>query len=289
LPTEADKTKAITVFYASESDGLYPDQKRHYDYVQTHFDITMTYHLESDPIIQRQRNLGRNWTHIPVTYVPSPMDSFFGPIMKERRTDALASIFVSNCGHTSSGRNEVLQRLQQLNITIHFFGACFHNKDPADVGCALLSPREVKRCVIRQYRYYLSFENSIDDSYVTEKYFQALEAGVVPVYLGAPNIDKFDPLDEEEAKKGPSYLVIKDLNDVERAAKEMIEVASNETLYSSYLRWRFREPSERLKKMIYNSLDLPLIACDLCHAIENLIESRKNNNTLTISENKHKQ
>eukprot|EP00960_Hanusia_phi_P059267 764116-Hanusia_phi.AAC.5 len=36
-------------------------------------------------------------------------------------------------------------------------------------------------------------ENSFVDDYVTEKFYQALIAGSVPVYLGAPNIHEFAP------------------------------------------------------------------------------------------------
>lgn len=38
-----------------------------------------------------------------------------------------------------------------------------------------------------------SFETSISQDYVTEELWLALEAGCLPLYLGAPNIKDFHP------------------------------------------------------------------------------------------------
>ncbi|KAG5485266.1 hypothetical protein CUR178_06629 [Leishmania enriettii] len=44
------------------------------------------------------------------------------------------------------------------------------------------------RCVFRKYRYALPFENSIEDDYVTEKVYNALLSGALPLYIGAMDI-----------------------------------------------------------------------------------------------------
>jgi hypothetical protein len=75
-------------------------------------------------------------------------------------------------------------------IKVHSYGACLHNKDfnASDSH----SPR-AKLEVIRRYKFYLAFENSNSVDYVSEKMFQALYMGVVPIYMGAPNVDEFLP------------------------------------------------------------------------------------------------
>jgi hypothetical protein len=44
-----------------------------------------------------------------------------------------------------------------------------------------------------QYKFALAFENNNVTDYVTEKYVNVLQAGTVPVYMGAPNIDSWVP------------------------------------------------------------------------------------------------
>lgn len=49
------------------------------------------------------------------------------------------------------------------------------------------------RCIFRSYRYVLAFENSIEDDYVTEKVYNALLSGALPLYVGAMNVDEYVP------------------------------------------------------------------------------------------------
>ena len=42
----------------------------------------------------------------------------------------------------------------------------------------------------RQYLFTIAIENSLEYDYVTEKLWQPLAAGSVPIYLGAPNVDE---------------------------------------------------------------------------------------------------
>lgn len=50
-----------------------------------------------------------------------------------------------------------------------------------------------KQETISQYKYALCFENIEFSGYVTEKIFDCLAAGVVPIYWGAPDINNFVP------------------------------------------------------------------------------------------------
>jgi len=50
-----------------------------------------------------------------------------------------------------------------------------------------------KLAVLKQYRFAIAYENSIETGYITEKLWDCLIAGVVPIYWGAPNVQDFIP------------------------------------------------------------------------------------------------
>lgn len=50
--------------------------------------------------------------------------------------------------------------------------------------------------MIEKYKFCLAFENSCEEDYLTEKYWQSLVAGCIPVVIGAPNIEDFAPAND---------------------------------------------------------------------------------------------
>lgn len=47
--------------------------------------------------------------------------------------------------------------------------------------------------ILRKYKFCICYENSECNGYVTEKIFDCMAAGCVPIYWGAPNIEKYIP------------------------------------------------------------------------------------------------
>jgi hypothetical protein len=99
---------------------------------------------------------------------------------------------ISNC--RPKYRLTVLQTLISKGLSVHSKGACLNNV-PINIQQNNQKQDRVlqKKNVIRPYKFTFSFENSETEDYVTEKLFEALEAGSVPVYFGAPNVDAFLP------------------------------------------------------------------------------------------------
>ena len=64
-------------------------------------------------------------------------------------------------------------------------------EDPNWPPIAQRRARKIK--VLSHYKFYLAFENSPIEDYVSEKVFEGLLAGTVPVYRGAKSIHKFMP------------------------------------------------------------------------------------------------
>ncbi len=86
-----------------------------------------------------------------------------------------------------SKRQEYLYELMKY-IHIDSYGKLFNNATiENDLGM------ESVLKIMSSYKFAIAFENAIANDYVTEKFFNPLYVGAVPVYLGAPNIEEFAP------------------------------------------------------------------------------------------------
>jgi hypothetical protein len=63
------------------------------------------------------------------------------------------------------------------------------------VSGAFRGPCDDKRETMRRYRFGIAYENTACPGWVTEKIVDCFVAGIVPVYLGAPDIPEFMPAD----------------------------------------------------------------------------------------------
>jgi len=89
-----------------------------------------------------------------------------------------------------------------------------------------------KRKAAGHYLFSFAFENQIEPGYVTEKIFDALYAGVVPVYLG----------DARSAKRllpdPTAAIFISDFPDIYAVSKYLKLLMSNATAYNRHRAWR---------------------------------------------------
>lgn len=72
---------------------------------------------------------------------------------------------------------------------------------------------------------------TIARDYVSEKFFDPLFTGSVPVYLGAPNAADFAPGDR-------CYINTADFPSPRRLAETLRWLAADEAAYQAYLRWK---------------------------------------------------
>ncbi|SGY40269.1 BQ5605_C003g02344 [Microbotryum silenes-dioicae] len=117
------------------------------------------------------------------------------PYEKKNQEKPLLS-FISNC-YPRNHRTLILDELLALMPgQIDSFGRCRGNGDAKtmlrDIGRldAIDQPETwwtVKTAVTQFYKFTLAMENSNDLDYVSEKYFQCLERGSVPIVYGAPH------------------------------------------------------------------------------------------------------
>ncbi len=97
--------------------------------------------------------------------------------------------------------------------------------------------------LLKDYKFYLAFENTNEKDYVTEKYFQSLKAGAIPVYMGAPNIDDFKPGE-------PSIIKVSDFESPKALADYLLFLNRTEPAYLKYLDWKIKGPSESFQKLL---------------------------------------
>ncbi|MHA1189627.1 MAG: glycosyltransferase family 10 domain-containing protein [Alphaproteobacteria bacterium] len=176
------------------------------------FDLTMTYRRSAD---------------IWCPYLPwkSEFEQALETPVADKTAGAAAVLFQS-APYDRSGRNGYAGELM-AHMDVHSYGKFLNNRQigTEDRG------GETKRQIISAYKFCLAFENSIAPDYVTEKFFDPLRAGTVPVYRGAPNIDDFAPGDHAfiDASKfaGPREL-----------AACMSALDQDDAAYRAYFRWR---------------------------------------------------
>jgi len=171
------------------------------------FDIFATYKFDSD---------------VPVPYLYSGHRESLKPKIVPKTQ--FVNAFISS-DFNLSNRNEYLKDLMNY-INVDSYGKTLNNKQLKDDD-----GEPSKLNTISKYKFSLAFENAISKDYVTEKFFQPLMAGSVPVYLGAPNIDEFAPGNN-------SYININSFDSVKSLANYLIFLNENEAEYYEFQKWR---------------------------------------------------
>ncbi|XP_010003877.1 PREDICTED: alpha-(1,3)-fucosyltransferase 6-like [Chaetura pelagica] len=109
---------------------------------------------------------------------------------------------------------------------------------------------------VSQYSFYLAFENSQHEDYITEKLWRnALSSGTIPVVLGPPreNYERFLPPE--------SFIHVDDFASAGELAQYLLELSEDPERYQSYFQWR-----KWLKPVVGTGWGLHL--CRACHFLQ---------------------
>ena len=88
--------------------------------------------------------------------------------------------------------------------------------------------------VISQYKFYLSFENTNQTDYITEKlWYNAFQCGTIPIVLGPK---KKNYLEHHIPQN--SFIHVDDFSNASQMAKYIYKIANNKQLYESFFSWR---------------------------------------------------
>ena len=156
-----------------------------------------------------------------------------------------AAWIASNCW-TYSKRDLFVQRLKDHGVPVDVYGRC--EKRP------ISDPGEM---INKDYKFFLSFENSFCTDYITEKFFYFYSFDTLLVVRGGADYSKLLP---EE-----SYINTADFDTFKELADYLKKVNSSEELYIEHLKKKDRYSTTTNRDISY---------CSLCAKLNNLPDNR---------------
>ncbi|WP_217571471.1 glycosyltransferase family 10 fucosyltransferase [Mesorhizobium sp. GbtcB19] len=212
-----------------------------------HFDIVMTYETGSDV-----------WT----PYLP---DADWWETARHKpvppKVESAPAVHFQSSSFNKSGRDTFIAELSR-HIAVDCYGRYRPNRQiiGPDLG------RQTKLETIGRYPFCLALENSIAPDYVTEKMFDPLAAGTVPVYLGAPNAAAFVP--------DGCYIDAASFGTPADLAAYLRYLTDTRRDYETYFDWRSKPLPERLTRQLERNAAPP--KCRLAELVSQRLSLRTN-------------
>ena len=232
--------------------GSYFEAPDHYPALRTaailsQFNYTIGFRPDDDfPVFSMPYDTFRDW------------NATFGlpmPSLAQKSQRQLLSAWISNCFMEQSGRTALMVDLQAHGISVASYGRCQQNVPPNSTRAispewqafAAQGPRQEKIALSAQHAFYLAAENSKCAYYNTEKVYQGLLSGSVPVYVG--NAASLKPI-----VPAGSVIYADDFGSPAELAGFLKELVNNQTAYDTYQGWR-RNPGTL--RTLHDVLQLP--------------------------------
>lgn len=144
---------------------------------------------------------------------------------QDTKTDRDNVCMLISSSFDKTGRFEYLMDLMQY-LSIDSYGKWQQNKAlEHDRG------RASKLDLYRKYKFVIAFENVVEEDYVTEKFFDPLLADSVPIYLGATNIQEFQP-------GSNCFLDVRNFSSSKELADFIEKCCSDDGLYQQFHFWK---------------------------------------------------
>ena len=237
LPHRHKRPGQLWVAWSMECEENYPCL-RDSAYMR-HFDLTMTYRLDADV------SMPYLWYYISGPNLVRAMCEPPPP----KSQDKLAVLFISSRMNRSR-RLEYATELMRY-VDVHSYGKFRRNRTLSDDNW-----RPTKLEVLAAYKFTLAFENAIGEDYVTEKFFDPLVAGSVPVYLGAPNVERLTPGDH-------CYINTADFANPKALGEYLLALHEDTTAYEAYFAWKQRPLRPAFLQFLAGQKEHPFVR--LCH------------------------
>ena len=183
------------------------------------FNVTSTYSRDSDiPKV----NYIKKCHYDPGKVVSSNSTKDFAA-----QKEGLVAWFVSVC-YSQSGRFNYVKELQRY-IQVDIYGRCGPNK----CGSATVKTWKKDQCEKKllhgdgSYKFYLAFENSLCDDYISEKLWKLDRLDVVPIVMGMADYSNMRPRD--------TFIDVRDFKSPMALAKYLLHLDKHNDLYNQYI------------------------------------------------------
>ncbi|GFO15817.1 alpha-(1,3)-fucosyltransferase [Plakobranchus ocellatus] len=155
-----------------------------------------------------------------------------------RNKSRMAAIFVSHC-HVPSRRDEYIAQLKK-HTDVDVYGRCGHLVCKDRVLC--------NKMLSRDYKFYLAFENSICQDYVTEKALNALRSRrIIPVVRGGADYSRIFPRN--------SVIDTSQFSSPKELARHLNSLGDDEDEWVRFFEWTWQ----------YEIVAPLLPMCEYCH------------------------
>ena len=207
-------------------------------------------------------------SHIPNPYADHQLiDRVLDPIpdavfnQSLRKLENLAPVLwvASNC-RSFNGREVYIQELMKY-IRVDSYGTCLNTR-------ALPNGMSKADLLRAGYKFYLTFENSNCKDYVSEKLFQVLRAGILPVVYGPDDYSGFIP-------DSHSVIYARDFPSPQALAEFLIQLDQNDDLYRTFFQYK---NGGELDPAFLHRWDPEMFRtrynlCGVCHLAEKRVET----------------
>ena len=181
-------------------------------------------------------------------------------VAEKNRLKLASIVYVQSSCENPMQRDDFVERLSEF-VPIDSYGSCLNNKTmPEEFEDDLIG-------LFAKYKFVLSVENAECEDYATEKLWNALIAGSIPIYLGAPNIKDLLPNPE-------SAIVASDFKSIAELSKEINRIDSDDQLYREKLKFKQGAISSftlvnAMESRKYNSKDdvVRAFECQVCDRV----------------------
>ena len=241
------------ILFNQESPEYTRNVRVAFDLFQDNVDWTMSYRKGSD-------------IHVPygriVAKTKNDLKFHKADLIWKKKSRSIAWM-ASHCG-VSSNRDSLAALISRY-IPVDIYGDCGSYSCPRLTGTSVSSDG-CYEMIENNYKFYLSFENSLCQDYITEKVFKILQYNIIPIVYGGGNYQSILPYN--------SYIDVQNFTSAKDLTDYLNLVALDYNLYNSYFEWK--------KNFSVTDLSLQFgfdySMCQVCQKVHNYLKHGDDDN-----------